>query len=507
MQRYRSRILGTRCSSPMIFQLLALTACLGLAPDSSAPCGSSEGVAQEPAASLSVFQETKLQKNRRAKAKAEFPKRKRKVLIEGGHRHLNLGVWCRDKGLTSQATMEIMLSVEVSEHRHPGAIKVLAIMRGYGESFWKKRRKSFPKGLLDQYEKRSVKVVAKNAKERFGLAEWAFGFDLEEGRQEFRALVALNDAPLEFDKKERIVVTGGAVPVELSAAIRAEAVKINDRLWLRDDFLSLIPDVETIHEVENERIRVRTMGSREQAQDVLDACTALLPVLVKDTGGRPKERLNVFLFAKEGAYAKYLVASKMEEFSRAKGFALSGSQMACLNTFEMSDEDARSLALHEVTHLFVYGITRTRMPDWYSEGFAETYGGQGCHSVEAGEYEFHQVMADHRLIRLRSGENIMPLRKLLAGDALQQRAHADEGLDFYAQSWAFLRFLRTGAGDDVREKLEHWEAVCRGKALGAVLDKGTEDGDVQPAQALFTELFQGQLEALETDFHAFLKTL
>ncbi len=452
-------------------------------------------------------QETAWQKSQRAKAKAQFPGRKRKVLIEAGHRHLKLGVWCRDKGLNSQATMEFMLAVEVSEHRHPGAQKVLSIMRGYGEAFWKKRRKSFPKSLLDNYEKRVVKVVQKNAKERLGLAQWAFEFRLEEGEQEYRALVALHDGPLEFDKKERIKISGGTVPKELSKAIREEAVKINERLWLRDDFLSKIPDVEAIQEVENERIRVRTTGSLDQAQQVLDACTALLPVLAKDTGGRPSERLNVFLFAKSGAYSSYLEASGMTEFESAKGFALSSSRTACLNAFDMSDEDVRALALHELTHLFMFGITRTRMPDWYSEGFAETYGGQGCHRMEAGEYEFHQVMAPHRLAKLRAGENVMPLKDLLTGDALALRSKSGGALDFYAQSWAFLRFLRTGAGKDVREKLEHWEAVCRGKALGAVLGKTTENANVQPAQALFLELFESQLDELEADFLIFLKDL
>lgn len=491
----------------MIIKTLALT--MGLWLGYFPAVTSSPGEVLDPIPSFSPGspQESSWQKTQRAKAKAEFPGRKRKVLIEAGHRHLKLGVWCRDKGLNSQATMEFLQAVEVAEHQHPGAKKVLDIMQGYRDAFWKKRRKSFPKGLLNSYEARSEKVVLKNAKERLSLAKWATEFGLEEGEQEFRALVALKDAPLEFDKKERIIITGGAVPKELSKAIREEAVKINDRLWLRDEFLALLPDVEAIQEVENERIRVRTTGSTEQAQQVLDACTALLPVLAKDTGGRPTERLQVFLFSKEGAYAAYLTASGMTEFKDAKGFAMSSSRTACLNTFAMSDDDVRALALHEVTHLFVFGFTRTRMPDWYNEGFAETYGGQGCHTVDESNFEFHQVMAPHRLTRLRSGEGIMPLKDLLTGNALTLRASPEQGLDFYAQSWAFLRFLRTGAGDDVRKKLELWEAICRGKALGAVLDKPTESADVLPAQALFAELFASDLVALEVDFLTFLKAL
>ena len=450
--------------------------------------------------------ETKWQKAQRAKAKVEFPGRKRKVLIETGHRHLKLGVWCRNKGMNSQATMEFLMAVEVSEHRHPGAERVLKIMRGYGDDFWKKNRKSVPKSLLDHYERRVVKLAQRNSKQRFELAEWALEFGIPEGAQEFRALVALKDGPLEFDKKERITVAGGAVPLDISQTIRANAVTINGRLWLRDDFLSQVPGVESIVELENDRIRVRTMGTRERAQDVLDACTALLPVLAKDTGGRPTDRLNLFLFEKKGAYSEYLVASGMTDFEGAQGFALSSTRTACLNTFEMSDEDVRALALHEITHLFVYGTTRTRMPDWYSEGLAETYGGQGCHVIEKGKFNFHQVMAPHRLALLRQGQS-MPLRELLNGDALALRAKGGNALEFYAQSWAFLRFMRTEANDDAREKFVLWETVCRGKALGAVLGKSTEDADVGPAQALFSKLFDAELDSLEVAFLAYLKTI
>ncbi len=460
---------------------------------------------------LPVVQEaeplSKRERARRAKAKAQFPGRKRQVLIETGHRHLELGVWCREKGLVSQATMEILLAVEVSEDRHPGAKKVLQIMRNYGDAFWKKRRTTFPKKLLDAYEKRSAKVLERNRKERLALAQWAYDAGIEEGEQEFRALVQALDEPLQFDKRERVEIPGGAVPHELSAVLRSEAIQINGRFWLRDDFLQALPDVQAIQEVENERIRVRTSGSVQQAQDILAACTALLPVLTEDTGGRPTERMTLFLFATEGMYEDYVKRRGMEEFLSAKGFALSRSKTACLNTYGLSEDDARALAMHELTHLFVYGMTRTRMPDWYSEGFAETYGGQGCHRLEEGQWHFHGPMAEHRLARLRDPQHRIPLSELLAGSALHFRAQGERGLDFYAQSWAFLRFLRHGAGKEVRESLEYWEAVCRGKALGAQWGQPTERGEVEPAHRLFLELFGADLERLESEFHTYLNAL
>lgn len=446
---------------------------------------------------------------RLARMRDDYAKKKRKVLVESGHRHLELGVWCRDKGLVSQASMEFIRAVEVSEHRHPGAQKVLGIMRSLGDDFWKSRRRTRHTGLLEQYEKRTAKATERAEKDRFKLAEWAWDKGLvEEGEAEFRRLVELADAPLEVDRSGCIELPAGELPEDLSAKLIDEAVTINGRQWLRDRFLACIPDVAEVHEVETERVRVRSMISKAQAETVMRGCMALLPLLTADTGGRPTERMTVFVFADTDTYEAFLEATDRSSHRKAAGLALGGENLALVNADGRDDEAALGIALHEVSHLFMYGITRSMMPSWYSEGFAETYGGQGCYHWTDGELTAHGVMAKHRLGGLTTDAGYIPLVDLFAGNALDHiNADKRKAANFYAQSWAFVRFLRRGAGEEIAERFERWEDMCRGKALGAVFDKPAELGDARPSQQLFDELFGPDLERLEGEFREYLKTL
>lgn len=99
----------------------------------------------------------------------------------------------------------------------------------------------------------------------------------------------------------------------------------------------------------------------------------------------------------------------------------------------------------------------------------------------------------------------MPLRTLLAGDALallgRDRAAAR---NFYAQSWAFRRFLEEGAGEAVAARLERWRAVCLGSAIGADLSAPYR---MDPAanQKLFLDEFDADLERVEGEFAAWLE--
>ncbi len=445
---------------------------------------------------------------RKAKWLKEFEKKKRTVLIESGHRHLKLGIWCRDKGLVSQASMEFIRAVEVSEHRHPGASKVLSIMRSTGDDFWKKRNRRTHTKRLEDYEKRTGKCESQAGKARHGLAKWAHAKGLDEGKQEFLRLLQLADAPIELDKKGLIILPSGPVPEDISEELKAAAVTINGRLWVRDRFLANIPDVSAIHEVETDRIRVRSMTSVEQAQSVLDGCTALLPIMTEDTGGRPTKLMNVFVFADRKTYEGYLEAAGMLSHKLAAGIAVSGVNVALVNGEGRSAEDALGIALHEVSHLFMYGITRSMMPSWYAEGFAETYGGTGVWEWKDDKLVSRGLMSKHRISRLQSDAGFIPLRTLFAGNALNLiNTDKKKASNFYSESWAFVRFMREGAGDEMRDRFERWEDICRGKALGAVFDKPTEQGDAKPSQQVFDQMFGGDLDRLEGEFREFLKTL
>lgn len=112
-------------------------------------------------------------------------------------------------------------------------------------------------------------------------------------------------------------------------------------------------------------------------------------------------------------------------------------------------------------------------------------------------------MARHRIAAAQQAP--MKLRDLLAADALQLlTANRDAGLIFYTQSWALLRFL--GLPDQPWcERLEQWEANCRGAVLGA--QPGIRIGDATPARVLFDRLFGADLDAIEAAFAAWFAAL
>ena len=101
----------------------------------------------------------------------------------------------------------------------------------------------------------------------------------------------------------------------------------------------------------------------------------------------------------------------------------------------------------------------------------------------------------------------MPLAELLIADQFAQwRKSREAGLAFYAQSWAFLRYLRTGAGPEIAARFEQWETRCIGQALGFELGqkRSSQSG---PASDLFNDLFKKDLPKLETGFHEWLRDL
>ena len=448
------------------------------------------------------------QDSRTARLHRDFMAKKRQVLLEAGQRHLELGIWCRDKGLIPQATSEFIDAVEVSEKRHPGASQVLGIMRSLGDDFWRRRRKSPSKSLLAQYAKRRTKAVKTEAKERFALARWAHRKGLPEGAAEFEFLVERRNEPLEFNGKDQVVLPEGAVPSDVSRSIRDNAIEINGALWMRDEFLSKLPDGR------------RDLPGRERAPARAEPNWAgpagrsarVLHRVASDPheGHRrlPQDKMTLFLFKDAETYGAYLDASGRGKAKAAAGLAMSRQNTALVNGEGRSDDDIRAVALHELSHLFMYGVTRSRMPSWYSEGFAETYGGQGCFQWDGEALESRGVMADHRIEALAAGDVYIPLAELLTADALELLgSDRERALVFYAESWAFVRYLRTEAPKDVREAFATWEFVCRGKALGAVIGRPTEAGDRAPAMQLFDDTFGGDLKRIEAGFQEYLSTL
>lgn len=460
---------------------------------------------RHPAVCVLVFVLSALPTPAQGAALAEYEQMRQKALAENGQRHLRLGSWARDQGLVPQATAEFLLAVEVAEGQNPGAITVLGIMRSLDDRFWTERKQRPSRALLDAYDKRAKKARQEDHAARLKLARFAAARKLEEqALRDYRALIEDSDEAIEVDGKGRIVLDGGTVPADLSARILAQTVQVEAKQYLPDSSLAGLPDAATIHERVSAELRIRGTVAAERLEDLHALGQALLPHLEQRVGGRPVQRVQVFVFATRAEYATYLAANAMQRFGNASGFADYGAQQAVVCAEGCDDTQLRGLYLHELAHLYDYQVAPTALPSWYREAFAESIGGAGAYEWRDGKLQLGGVMAAAQRARLQAGLGEFSLRQLLDADVGALFVQdVERARRFYLEAWGLLEYLRTGAGKEIAARFEAWEAMCRGKALGAGTrqpGKRERTMDEQQAREAFLRLFGAELDALERGF-------
>ena len=438
-------------------------------------------------------------------ARTQFKAKRREMLAEAGKRHVEVGIWCRDAGLVAQASAEFIRATEVSEGNLPWADRILAFMRKLGDKFWKKVMKKVGKAYLRTYRKKSDKAHRTFQKERFKLARWASKKKLsKEAYDEYAALVRLSDNHLVFDKKGLVKVDAGTIPDPYSKQLRENAIKIRDKLYVRDAFLAKLPQVKELFEAENDHVRVRADTNQAQVDDLLAISTALLPVLEDDMGGSPNRKLNAFVFATTGNYHACLDALELSSHKNATGVADGATFNAIINGEGLSTHGLQAVVLHELSHLFQYGVNPVIMPSWYNEGFAETYGGDGTFQWDGKTLKAKGLLNPGELVGVKA-DGYIALEKLMQGDALELINEGRAGT-FYGQSWAFLRYMTVAADEDVKKRFRRWWLICFGKALGAKAGE-RRSRDATEATKLFQSMFALDMDQIEVGFKDWLKTL
>lgn len=443
-------------------------------------------------------------------ALAEYEQLRTRALAENGQRHLRLGSWARDQGLVPQATAEFLLAVEVAEGQNPGAITVLGIMRSLDDRFWTGRKQHPSRALLDAYDKRAKKARREDQAARIQVARFADSRKLEQqALRDYRALIGDIDEPLEVDAKGRIVLDVGTVPADLSAKILAQAVQVEAKQYLRDEALAGLPAAATIHERVSAELRTRGTLPAERIDDLHALGQALLPGLEEQVGGRPVQRVQVFVFGKRAEYAAYLAANVLQRFGNASGFADYGAQQAVVCAEGLDDTQLQGLFLHELAHLYDYQVAPSALPSWYREAFAESIGGPGAWRWQDGKLQLGGTMAAAHRARLKADLDKFSLRELLDADVgALFVSDVERAKRFYVEAWGLLEFLRHGAGKEVADRFGAWEAMCRGKALGAgprQPGKRERTLDERESREAFVRLFGDQLHALERDFRDWVR--
>ena len=436
----------------------------------------------------------------------KFYAMRKEALIESGNNIAKVGIWCRDAGMTAAASQEFLRAVEVSEGQNPWAARIVAIMRGLGDKFWRKKLKRVSPGMMRAHRKRSEKAHRNYVLQRLRLAKWAHGKGLtQEALLEYEQLADLQDEPLEKNAKGEFVIEGKSIPAEYSKKLEERAVQVANRWYLRSGMLADI-NVETLVEVMTPRLRVRMHTTMEEASDLHACLEALYPHLEHELGGTPIRMLNAIVFESRKNWEAWLEANKLSRFRAATGLADAKLNVAAVCAEGLERSVIRGLLMHEFAHLFDYNTSRAIMPSWYREGLAETFGGEGTFRWDGKTLTALHPLSKDQLAPL-TGDAFIPLQELLETSAIELiNRGSEKAHHFYAQSWALYTWLRDHAPSDVKSDYKLWRTVCRGKALGA-RENDRRSLDETDATREFSARMGPHLPTIETGLRAWLAEL
>lgn len=154
--------------------------------------------------------------------------------------------------------------------------------------------------------------------------------------------------------------------------------------------------------------------------------------------------MDSYLFAERDQWAQYTrsvmgaQAGTYLNISRG-GFAVNGVGVF----YELGGMDTFKIAAHEGWHQFSQTVFRDSLPDWVEEGIAAYMEG---HRICNGAFTFAPWANPDRFFQIlrapRDGA-LLPLDALLSVDPEDLLArHNDRVLDYYAQVWLLIHYLR-----------------------------------------------------------------
>jgi hypothetical protein len=435
----------------------------------------------------------------------DYRQKRTEALAAAGQRHLQLGAWARDQGLVPQATTQFRRAVEVSEGNNPGAVTVLGIMRGYGDDFWSQRRKKPSRTLLVDFQKRAARAEEQLQKDHLDLGALALAAKLDDAAKlHYRTALSLG-AELERDGKGGYRIAKKRIADELGEWLAGEVHEAADGRPVFEPAGSTAPRLAGLVVHEDDALQVRTDLSVAVAAELHALGTALLPHVRERLDGTPTRRLVLTVFSRRQDFVDYLTARGLGDWSAGGGLA-DYATFQTLVSAEGHDgqpwpkESLHALVLHELAHLCFFAVAPAAMPDWYAEGFAESFGGAGTFAWDGKALAVGLPLQGPRLAALRAAP--FPVRQLVDARIAPLLAREPErALVFYTQCQALLAFLRE-ADCPWREKFALFEAKCRGQNLGAA--EGTAAGNHVPATAEFVRLFAADYDTIDAAFVAWL---
>jgi hypothetical protein len=435
---------------------------------------------------------------------SDYMKRRESALFDAGQRHLQLGSWARKAGLIPQATSQFLRAVEVSGGKNQGAVMVLGVMRGYGDAFWRREVKRPSPALLADYERRAAHIELQTRKAHIDLAKRAGKAGLQVEEKEHWLTVLQLGGSIEVDAKGTARIDGERVPEALADWLQGMTIQVNGKQPAFEAAGGAAPKLPDVTEVRSDELVVRTDLPAASAAALHALASAFLPKLRERLAGAPTHPLQLFVFKKRADFLAYLEARGMARFAGGSGVADYGTFQTLVCAEEKTDEQLHALVLHELSHLYFFGTAPAAMPDWFAEGFAESFGGQGTFTWDGETLQLGLPMRRDRIEDLQKAP--IPLRELFATDAANLLiTDHDKGMRFYAECWALQRFLREDK-NPWQARFGYFEAQCRGAVLGAP-EGGRKTLDPTASRALCDRLFGPDLEQIDGAFREWLQKL
>jgi len=454
---------------------------------------------------------------------AEYKKRVDRHHVEAAQAYVEIAWWGRKVGIVPQSTVLFLRAKEAGQGRHQMADNLVGWMDQLGDAFWRVRPKRPPRHWVVECTRKVRLADRQVRKSHLQVAELALGVGAEQdARTHCEAAIRLG-AAIEAGKDGRWKLDGLLLPEPLAKWLQERTVATAGGARVYESAAAAGgPRLEGLHAVADERLAVRTDLGAETAKTLHALGSALLPHLEDRLDGAPARQLVLLVFGKRADFAGYLKSLGIE--GAAAGLAEYGSFQTIVCAEGKSEGELHALVLHELSHLFFWGTAPAAMPDWYAEGFAESFGGQGTFSYDGKQLTIGGLMDRHRIEALQ--QEGFALGELLEADAEQLwQQDPAKALRFYAAAWALQRFLRS-PGCRWKDEFERWEARCRGTVLGngaggggkgraaaaaagggPALGSTPRYGDRKPAQVLFREMMGKEFEALDRSFQEYVRGL
>jgi tetratricopeptide (TPR) repeat protein len=237
--------------------------------------------------------------------------------------------------------------------------------------------------------------------------------------------------------------------------------------------------------VDTPRFTLFTNGGAPLARRIGLRLERLAEVLEQTTQGleiRSRVPTYIYVFEDDASFEPYRTTFNGKP-AQVDGFFVGSTDANYLALHAASMDRAFQAVQHEFMHFVLGNTVGDRLPTWLDEGLAEFY----STFRSAGKEADIGLVVDHHAAQLtRTREE--PLSRMFAMGQNSPDYHVGERQGaFYAQSWAFVHFLRLG------------DPNARFAAFLTRLRKGAD-----PIGA-FTAVYGSNLDSLDREFSAYIR--